>query len=177
LSEYRQLSNRESITLGLSAIGLLLFGIIIVVMMGASNSTRVFSTPSTRIFYFRGLDTTPMTTFTACNPTNMPNTERLAKFKYPPSTTDLRSYCFGMQGWGGAAQFEINASDLTYFTTNTKVKRFYSHVKPTASMAWFAKHMQSYLYGEHKQSEFSTYILIDTTNNDTYTVYMEFYGG
>lgn len=87
----------------------------------------------------------------SCDPRNPTDTEALGQFKFPPSIRNLRSWCFGMQGWLGEAQFEMSPSDLDYFVSHLQIGAPLTHAGVPAdnSFATMASTMKSFLHGSY----------------------------
>ncbi|WP_162909940.1 hypothetical protein [Aggregatilinea lenta] len=112
----------------------------------------------------------------ACEPTNPREIEDIAWFKLPPGYRNLVSSCFGFQGWGGHARFEIDPSDLDTFIASTRIEGPFSMEEmPTSS--YFPTNLPSHLYGKYETLRFSQHILIDTSTQESYVIYVEVFSG
>ena len=100
----------------------------------------------------------------------------MARFSLPPSYQNLKSSCFGLQGWGAHAQFEIEPADLDDLIASTLIETPLS-AKEMPDSVYFPTYLSSYLYGKHETYKFSQYILIDTSEQTKYVVYVEVSGG
>src|SRR4051794_28817066 len=60
--------------------------------------------------------------FTGCASSEVKELENAGQFLLPPSAQNLKSGCFGMQGWDGHAEFEMLPSDADTFVASTKLK-------------------------------------------------------
>ena len=126
----------------------------------------------------------------SCDPRTPANTEDIGQFKFPPSTTNLSSYCWGMQGWWGNAQFDMAPSDLNYFVSHLQIKPPLSNNRLPAEnerivedvvLATKASTLKSFLYGSYrifyKSSSFAQEVVIDTSDPGRFVVYLSFAGG
>src|SRR5262249_16335382 len=119
-----------------------------------------------------------------CDPKTPQNTEELGQFKFPPSMRNLHSSCFGMQGWGGTAQFEMSPSDLDYFVNHLQLKSPLANtgVPVDNSFATASSALKSYLHGSYHTiyqngKAFWQDVLIDTSDSTRYIVYVNISGG
>jgi hypothetical protein len=115
-----------------------------------------------------------------CPPSNPAAIESLARFKLPPSASNLWTQCWGLQGWWAYARFDIAPSDVDALVSSTQIKPPLSaRDKPTdvefpdVNLAEIA----SFLYGSHLEVVFNQEILIDTSDQQRYTVYFATWGG
>ncbi len=122
--------------------------------------------------------------YNSCDPKTPKNTEELGQFKLPPSVRNLRSSCFGIQGWLGNAQFEMSPSDLDYFVSHLQIKPPLARngIPADDDLATKASTLTSFLQGsyqtEYKNGKsFSQVVLIDTSSSTQYLVYVDFGGG
>jgi hypothetical protein len=121
----------------------------------------------------------------ACDPKYPTNIEDLAQLKFPPSVRNLRSSCFGMQGWLGYAQFEMAPSDLDYFVSHLQIRSPLARdgIPADDELATKASTLRSFLHGNYqiynynKGKSFFQDVLIDTSNPSQYFVYVNFGGG
>jgi len=111
-----------------------------------------------------------------CDSSNPPEIEDVARFSLPPSYQNLESSCFGLQGWGAFARFEMAPADLDVFVASTLVDMPLS-TSEIPARSFFPKDISSYLYGKHEANGLSQYILIDTSDRASYVVYLEVVGG
>lgn len=101
----------------------------------------------------------------------------VAQIQLPPSTHNLKSSCFGLQGWAAEAYFEIEATELDIFLTSTSVKELSSEGKPSDigfaddELTQKARRVKVYLYGEYESPEWHETILIDMSDSEEYKVF------
>jgi hypothetical protein len=152
----------------------------LLIILGIVGVVGIAFCGSMMYFVFREYAALPNT----CDPKTPKNTEELGQFKFPPSMRSLSSSCWGMQGWGGSAQFEMASSDLDYFVSHSRIKPpLVSKGVPVDSLlATSASTMKSYLYGSYRTvyqsgKSFWQDILIDTSNSTWFVVTVIFSGG
>lgn len=103
--------------------------------------------------------------------------ENIAGFELPQSTHNLYAFC----SWTTTARFDMSPDDLDTFLESTlfelplasEGELEYVRLPETVSL----DDMDSYLFGQHGQNDYFAEILIDTSNPDVYTVYIEVLGG
>ena len=122
--------------------------------------------------------------YDSCDPSTPSNTEALGQFKLPPSTRNLHSSCFGMQGWSGTAQFEMSPSDLEYFVSSLQMKSplVSGGIPVDKDLATKASTLKLFLSGSFRTAykngkSFSQDVLIDISDPTKYVVYVNFGGG
>jgi hypothetical protein len=109
----------------------------------------------------------------SCPPETPSLVEEMAGFKLPPSASNLSSQCWGMQGALAYASFEIARSDLDYLLQHVLVETPLSTTTESYSMTHVQCCLAQFLYGEHREGEVFQQLLIDTSNPEIYTVYVE----
>lgn len=114
-------------------------------------------------------------TFGGCEPANPTQLEELGKFRLPASTRNLESKCFGLQGWGVLASFEMDATDLELFITSSLIETPLSTTELPTELG-FPDDMESHLYGKYEAEFLSQYILIDTSDPKVFVVYVQVFG-
>ncbi len=89
--------------------------------------------------------------FSGCKPSNVKELENAGQFKLPPSAQNLKSGCFGMQGWDGHAEFEMLPSDLDVLIASTKLKTPLSanDLPKDSGLITPASQAKSYLHGRY----------------------------
>lgn len=120
-----------------------------------------------------------------CEPTALKELETAGSFTLPPSAKNLKSGCFGMQGWDGYAEFEMLPADLDAFVASTKLNAplALNEAPKAFALATPASQAKSYLHGRfdsYVSKTDTTYyqeLLVDTSDTSTYLVYLAFGGG
>jgi hypothetical protein len=118
-----------------------------------------------------------------CCPESDPNQiEEVARFRLPPSTSNLWSWCGGMQGWAAYARFEMSPSDLNGFVSSTIVQPPLSTIgRPerliASDQSEIPDEVSLYLYGLYDSAEFDQEIFIDISDAEKYIVYLSVLAG
>jgi hypothetical protein len=118
-------------------------------------------------------------------PSNNPNAVALAaKVELPSSTADLNSRCGRWYGFVGQISFAMEPDELNKFLTSTRIRfPLVSHEKPTFypgiledELPNNANRVTEYLYGEYMNKDKHEWqrVLVDTSNNAKYRVYIFF---
>jgi len=134
----------------------------------------------------------PQLTKSACDVSvsdGIQNTERLGQFQFPPSAANIVADCFGMQGWGLRATFDMAADELTIFLAATRIEADQwlttlpategneSNSLPSVQILEASNKLTSFLYGTYSGSGFRQEILIDTSDSTMLYVQISAMGG
>ncbi len=110
--------------------------------------------------------------------------ESEAKFQLPPSTTHLESFCTGMQGFIAGANFEMDADELDVLLKSTAITVPLSSSLPKSGLGSnyaddpVVQQMVTLQFGTSSPDwPASQIILIDTSDSDTYVVYLRLFRG
>lgn len=117
-----------------------------------------------------------------CDPSEPSEFESLAQVSLPSSYDSFHSVCFGMQGWGAEAKFDINPDELDLFLETTNIEQPLSSTNlPTASYSAYLEidldTLESFLYARHQANEWFEEIIVDTSNPNRWTIYFTVLGG
>jgi len=113
--------------------------------------------------------------------------ENIGRMELPPSTENQIINCFlpmelpDLRQWetGITGKFDMSPNDLDTFLESTLFELpLATEGEPTRVSRWYRlDEIASYLYGKHSQDDYFAEILIDASNPDVYTVYIEVLGG
>lgn len=115
-----------------------------------------------------------------CDPQNPSGIQEVARIELPPSYSNLKSTCGGVQGWWAQANFDMAPSDLDLFLASTNIES----LQPTTELSESLEgnyeeigYVTSYLYGSDNRDEWYEEVVINTGNPKRWTVYFLLLGG
>jgi hypothetical protein len=154
---------------------------IVLIVLGLGACAGIFYIGFTLLFIYSLSSMGDMFDSPICEPTNSSGIESVAQIQLPPSMSNLRSMCGGMQGIWATAYFDMKPSDLNVFVNSTKVKLPLSTTGRLGQMKCGLcndmTNLRSYLYGTYSAEEWFEEIFIDTSNPAQYRVYFTLLAG